>query len=167
MGNAESALYVNTNKGIFKYIVLGIGIENSYKLKPILNARIPVNSSFTSLIQLHNPYNVPLQVLEIYTSDDDLHLELPPNLAEQALKAQMLDTENESTEATLNSTDNKASKEKPNNPNNSENSKLKPSSSQNSNFIKRTKNNLNHNYYSSSPVNKELWVTHFLDLKAF
>lgn len=74
---AESILYINTNKGIIKFIVKGIGVPNSFRLSPILNARIPLNSSYTSLIKLHNPHSFPLQVVEIYTSDDDLHVELP------------------------------------------------------------------------------------------
>lgn len=57
--------------------VKGTGIKNEHKLKPILNARIPLNASFTSVVNLHNPTNEFLQVTEIYTSDDDLHLELP------------------------------------------------------------------------------------------
>jgi len=57
--------------------VQGIGIDNIYKIKPILNVRIPLNTSFTSLISLHNPHNTTLQILEIYSSDDDLHLEIP------------------------------------------------------------------------------------------
>lgn len=55
-----------------------MGVYNIYRLKPILNARIPINSTFTTLIKLHNPTNRSLQVTEVYTSDDDLHLELPP-----------------------------------------------------------------------------------------
>lgn len=76
LGPAESILFINTNKGFIKYTVNGIGIANPYKLKPILNARIPINTSFTSQIKLHNPLNVSIQVIEMYTSDDDLHIEL-------------------------------------------------------------------------------------------
>ncbi|CAF0705610.1 unnamed protein product [Brachionus calyciflorus] len=77
LGHVKSALYINTNKGIFKYIVKGTGIKNEYKLKPILNARIPINTSFSSIVEFHNPTSVHLQITEIYSSDDDLHLELP------------------------------------------------------------------------------------------
>lgn len=76
-GLTQSAIYINTNKGIIKYNVQGAGIENIYKLKPVLNARILLNTSFTSHIHLHNPHNYSLQVVEIFTSDDDLHLEMP------------------------------------------------------------------------------------------
>lgn len=76
-GLSQSAIYINTNKGIIKYNVQGAGIENIYKLKPVLNARILLNTSFTSHLHLHNPHNYSLQVVEIFTSDDDLHLEMP------------------------------------------------------------------------------------------
>ncbi len=77
LGKVESSLYINTNKGIIKFKVMGVGVENVYRLKPTLNARVPVNSSFTSIINFYNPHNTTLQILEIYTSDDDLHVELP------------------------------------------------------------------------------------------
>ena len=76
---AESAIYINTNKGIIKYNVQGIGINNRYNLKPILNVRILSNTSFTSQINLHNPHNTSMQIMEIYSSDDDLHIELNEN----------------------------------------------------------------------------------------
>ena len=77
VGTVDSSLYVNTNKGIIKYTVTGAGTPNSYRLKSIANARIPINSSFHTNMVLHNPHNRSLQILEIYTSDDDSHLELP------------------------------------------------------------------------------------------
>ena len=80
LGNVESALYINTNKGILKYTVKGTGVKNEYKLQPILNGRISINTSFTSVVKLHNPTSGHLQITEIYSSDDDLHLELPSDL---------------------------------------------------------------------------------------
>ena len=58
----------------------GFGVTNKYGLKTIKNARSPLNTTFTSLLKLHNPLNHSLQVTEIYTSDDDLHVDLPPLL---------------------------------------------------------------------------------------
>ncbi len=63
LGSVESSLYINTNKGIIKFKVMGVGVENLYKLKPILNARIPVNSSYTTVINLYNPHNTSLQLI--------------------------------------------------------------------------------------------------------
>ena len=82
IGHTDSSLFINTNKGIIKYTVNGMGVRNPYRLKPILNARIPLNSSFSSQIVLHNPHNVSLQVMEIYTSDDDLHVEISGHLTD-------------------------------------------------------------------------------------
>lgn len=138
LGNVESSLYINTNKGIIKFNVMGVGIANQYKLKPIINARIPINSSFTHLIQLHNPNNYSLQVLEIYTSDDDLHLELPDNL---------LDTESMSTSTDryiFNSNDHNYANEYNN--------------EQDTTLIKQTKSNNNQIYQTSTISNKSLWV---------
>lgn len=36
-----------------------------------------MNTTFTSVINLHNPTKEFLQVTEVYTSDDDLHLQVP------------------------------------------------------------------------------------------
>lgn len=57
--------------------VFGVGIPNPYRLRPFIGARVPVNSSFSPLINIHNPHSEPLQVVEMYSSGGDLHLELP------------------------------------------------------------------------------------------
>lgn len=62
---------------MFTYQVFGVGIPNPYRLRPFIGARVPVNSSFSPLINIHNPFSEPLQVVEMYSSGGDLHLELP------------------------------------------------------------------------------------------
>jgi hypothetical protein len=42
-----------------------------------INAKININSSYTTSIEFYNPNNEALKITEIFTSDDDLHLELP------------------------------------------------------------------------------------------
>ena len=54
-----------------------VGTPNPYRLKPLVGVRMPLNSSYSPLIQLHNPHSEPIQVLEMYSSGGDLHLELP------------------------------------------------------------------------------------------
>ncbi|XP_060574251.1 transmembrane protein 131-like isoform X2 [Ruditapes philippinarum] len=76
-GNVENTLYIHTSLGSFKYQVFGVGTANPYRLRPYLGARVPVNSSFSPLINMHNPHSTPLQVLEMFASEGDLHLELP------------------------------------------------------------------------------------------
>ncbi|XP_077984160.1 transmembrane protein 131-like [Glandiceps talaboti] len=77
VGNAENSLYIHTNRGLYPYQVFGVGIPNPYRLRPFLGARVPVNTSFSPLINMHNPYSKTIQVKEIYSSGGDLHLELP------------------------------------------------------------------------------------------
>ncbi|NXJ97325.1 TM131 protein, partial [Corythaixoides concolor] len=78
VGNVENTLFINTsNHGIFTYQVFGIGVPNPYRLRPFIGARVPVNSSFSPIINIHNPHSEPLQVVEMYSSGGDLHLELP------------------------------------------------------------------------------------------
>ncbi|XP_028939043.1 transmembrane protein 131 isoform X2 [Ornithorhynchus anatinus] len=78
VGNVENTLFINTsNHGIFTYQVFGVGIPNPYRLRPFLGARVPVNSSFSPIINIHNPHSEPLQVVEMFSSGGDLHLELP------------------------------------------------------------------------------------------
>lgn len=57
--------------------VFGVGVPNPYRLRPFVGARVPVNSSFSPLINIFNPHSEPLQVVEMYSSGGDLHLELP------------------------------------------------------------------------------------------
>ena len=42
--------------------VFGVGTANPYRLRPYLGARVPVNSSFAPLINMHNPHSTKLQV---------------------------------------------------------------------------------------------------------
>ncbi|KAL4230243.1 hypothetical protein ACF0H5_010629 [Mactra antiquata] len=76
-GNVENTLYIHTSQGSYKYQVFGVGTANPYRLRPYLGARVPVNSSFSPLINMHNPHSTALQVLEMFASEGDLHLELP------------------------------------------------------------------------------------------
>ncbi|GFS24444.1 transmembrane protein 131-like isoform X4, partial [Elysia marginata] len=76
-GKVENTLYLQTSIGTLRYQVFGVGIPNPYRLRPYLGARVPINSSFTPVIQMHNPYSTRLQVLEMFASEGDLHLELP------------------------------------------------------------------------------------------
>lgn len=78
VGNVENTLFINTSHhGVFTYQVFGVGIPNPYRLRPFIGARVPINSSFSPLINIHNPHSEPLQVVEMYSSGGDLHLELP------------------------------------------------------------------------------------------
>uniref|UniRef100_A0A131YWF8 Uncharacterized protein n=1 Tax=Rhipicephalus appendiculatus TaxID=34631 RepID=A0A131YWF8_RHIAP len=76
-GLVENILFIHTSLGSFKYQVSAIGKENPYRLRPFVGVRMPLNSSYTPLIYMHNPHSSTIQLTEIYTSGGDLHLEMP------------------------------------------------------------------------------------------
>lgn len=76
-GPVENTLYIHTSAGSFRFVVRATGTPNPYRLKPLVGVKMPLNSSYSPLIELHNPHAEPMQVLEMYSSGGDLHLELP------------------------------------------------------------------------------------------
>nr|XP_046155580.1 transmembrane protein 131 isoform X2 [Oncorhynchus gorbuscha] len=57
VGNIENTLFINmANHGVFTYQVF-----NAYRLRPFIGARVPVNGSFSPLINIHSPHSEPLQ----------------------------------------------------------------------------------------------------------
>ncbi|XP_017783745.1 PREDICTED: transmembrane protein 131 [Nicrophorus vespilloides] len=76
-GAVESNLFIHTTEGHFKYHVKGASIYSPYRLRPIVGVKLPVNAFFSPLIYLYNPHLEPIQIVEIYSSGGDFHLELP------------------------------------------------------------------------------------------
>ena len=81
-GPVENTLYIHTSAGSFRFLVKAQGTPNPYRLKPLVGVKLPLNSSYSPMIQLHNPHPEPIQVLEMYSSGGDLHLELPDGATE-------------------------------------------------------------------------------------
>ena len=79
IGSMDNTLYIHTTLGIkpLMYRVKGQGTPNPYRLRPFLGARVPLNFSFAPMISMHNPHPETLQLLAMFTSGGDLHLELP------------------------------------------------------------------------------------------
>uniref|UniRef100_A0A0R3S3C5 TMEM131_like domain-containing protein n=1 Tax=Elaeophora elaphi TaxID=1147741 RepID=A0A0R3S3C5_9BILA len=90
-GFIENVLIVHSSLGSFPYSVCilpyvtvldnkhvkGKGNGSAYRIRPVVGAKIPVNGTLVSPVQLHNPHPTTLRVTEVYTSGGDLHLELP------------------------------------------------------------------------------------------
>lgn len=76
-GPVESTLFLHTSSGFIKYNVKAFGTFNSYRVRPIVGVKVPVNSTFTPVIYMHNPHSEPIQIVEIYSSGGGFHLELP------------------------------------------------------------------------------------------
>ncbi|VDK82735.1 unnamed protein product [Litomosoides sigmodontis] len=76
-GLIENVLIIHSSLGSFTYSVKGKGKESAYRIRPLVGVKMPVNGTLVSPVQLHNPHPTTLRVTEVYTSDSDLHLELP------------------------------------------------------------------------------------------
>lgn len=73
----------NLNSNIFQLIfffsfkVKGVSVANPYRLRPLVDIRLPLNASFSPLIYMHNPHETTIQITEVYSSGGEFHLELP------------------------------------------------------------------------------------------
>ncbi|XP_066999356.2 transmembrane protein 131 [Anabrus simplex] len=76
-GEIESNLFIHTSEGSFKYKVKGASVSSPYRLRPLVGVRIPLNSTYSPLIFMHNPHATPMQIVEVYSSGGEFHLELP------------------------------------------------------------------------------------------
>lgn len=76
-GQVSSTLFIHTSEGTFKYQVSGASIESPYRLRPLGGVKLPLHAAFQSMIHLHNPHHFPIQVVEVYSSGSEFHLELP------------------------------------------------------------------------------------------
>ncbi|KAK2580317.1 hypothetical protein KPH14_012554 [Odynerus spinipes] len=81
-GDIDTHLFIHTSEGTIKYQVRGISISSPYRLRPVVDVKLPLNASFTPLIYMHNPHPESLQVVEIYSSGGEFQLELPSGEAE-------------------------------------------------------------------------------------
>ncbi|CAF0885194.1 unnamed protein product [Adineta steineri] len=76
IGNIKTIFTINTNRGNIDYNVIGRSKTNPFRLRPLINIEIPLNSTYEYTIQFHNPYNYSLDINEIYTSDENLRIDL-------------------------------------------------------------------------------------------
>lgn len=44
--------------------VKGVSVSSPYRLRPVVDVKLPLNASFTPLIYMHNPHSEALQVCE-------------------------------------------------------------------------------------------------------
>ncbi|CAH1972997.1 unnamed protein product [Acanthoscelides obtectus] len=76
-GHVESNLFIHTSEGFLKYNVRGTSTFNHYRIKPLTGIKMKMNTPFSPLIYLHNPFSEPIQIVEIYSSGGGFQLELP------------------------------------------------------------------------------------------
>ena len=93
IGNIQSIFTVETNRGELSYHVsshfdafsfrlndhlkvYGKGLSNPFRLRSLISATIPLNATFEYTIDFYNPYNYSIDINEIYTSDENLNIDL-------------------------------------------------------------------------------------------
>uniref|UniRef100_A0A5S6QUF1 TMEM131_like domain-containing protein n=1 Tax=Trichuris muris TaxID=70415 RepID=A0A5S6QUF1_TRIMR len=76
-GSIKNTLFLHSSAETLQYPVGGNGVTNPYRLQPFVGNRISLNGSLSRWIEVYNPFPVPLQVVEMYSSDSSLHLDLP------------------------------------------------------------------------------------------
>lgn len=97
IGLIKSTFTIKTNRGTLHYSVnkhinysywfyflffsfflkvSGVGTTNPFQIRPLIGATIPLNSTFEYLIHFYNPFNYSIDINEIYTSDENLIIEL-------------------------------------------------------------------------------------------
>ena len=70
----EAKLTVSSSVGSVTYDVTGTASPNPYRLSPVLGHRLTVGEALGQSIVVHNPFDDPLHVREVFTTEDFLSL---------------------------------------------------------------------------------------------
>lgn len=62
-GLVNNTLYIHSSVGSFPFHVSAYGDASPFRVRPLIGARVPLNSSFSSTIFFYNPYSTAVQVI--------------------------------------------------------------------------------------------------------
>ena len=78
LGSVQGSVLIQTSAGGFFYALSAMGMPSPYGLQPINATNVPVYTPYIPPIELTNPHEHPLRIREVFTSENFLHLMLPP-----------------------------------------------------------------------------------------
>jgi len=68
MSCCDGKMTVATNRGQFSIPMRGCGVFSPYKMPPVIKAKIMPDWSYKQGLNIHNPFESALEILEIYTT---------------------------------------------------------------------------------------------------
>ena len=74
LGMVHGHLKIETDAGMIEYGIQGDGVQNGYRVSPLVGVRIPSGRSYKPSVELYNPHDEPLRVAETFTNQGFLHL---------------------------------------------------------------------------------------------
>jgi len=77
LGRVESRITLSTSQGDMQYEVFASGAPPLHGVLPFTSGHVPVGSTYSQPIVMHNPGPTPLHVVEIYSSMPSLSLHIP------------------------------------------------------------------------------------------
>ena len=77
-GAVEGTLMAVTDKGSFLIKGRGVAVESPYGLQPLDNIRVPPRFPHVFALEVHNPHDTPLRVVEAVSSDQFVQLAAAP-----------------------------------------------------------------------------------------
>jgi hypothetical protein len=76
-GATSVVVVIQTSLGGFLLRLSGEGVSNPYGVKGFTGVRVPMGITYNPAVQMYNPFDEPLHIKEIFTTEGFLHLALP------------------------------------------------------------------------------------------
>eukprot|EP00039_Didymoeca_costata_P029728 m.26084 g.26084 ORF g.26084 m.26084 type:complete len:1651 (+) comp7767_c0_seq1:118-5070(+) len=76
LGRIEAQIRLNTSHGNLAYEVFAESVRHPLRTRPVISSNVPAGIPFVQALSVYNPLNVPLRILEVFSSDKKIQLDL-------------------------------------------------------------------------------------------